>query len=54
MGDQGYKRTSTNHCVFAQRFSNVDFIILLLHADDVLIMDRNVFRIDELHNPSLS
>src|SRR4051812_10171315 len=28
MGEQGYKRSSSDHCVFIQRFSSDDFIML--------------------------
>ena len=31
-----------------QKFSNDDFIILLLYVDDILIVGRNVSRIDKL------
>lgn len=34
--------------VFFQRFSNDDFIILLLYVDDMLIVGRNSSRIDRL------
>ena len=38
MGEQGYKKTTSDHCVFVQKFSNDDFIILLLYVDDMLIV----------------
>jgi ATP-binding cassette subfamily B (MDR/TAP) protein 1 len=34
MGEQGYKRCSSDHCVFIKRFSGDDYIILLLYVDD--------------------
>jgi len=37
MGEQGYKRSSSDHCVYIKRFSGDDFIILLLYVDDMLI-----------------
>ncbi|KAL6327081.1 hypothetical protein AAG906_013828 [Vitis piasezkii] len=43
-----YRKTIYDHCVFVQKFSNDDFIILLLYVDDILIVDRNVSRIDKL------
>ncbi|PHU23194.1 Retrovirus-related Pol polyprotein from transposon TNT 1-94 [Capsicum chinense] len=45
---QGYKKTSSDHCVFVQSFLDDDFIILLLYVDDMLIVDKNASRIDEL------
>ena len=48
MGEQGYKKTTSDHCVFVQKFSDDDFIILLLYVDDILIVGRNVSRIDKL------
>ena len=48
MGDQGYKNTSSDHCVFVQKFSNHDFIIFLLYMDDMLIVGKNTSKIDEL------
>ncbi|KAJ4719028.1 Retrovirus-related Pol polyprotein from transposon TNT 1-94 [Melia azedarach] len=38
MGEQGYRKTSSDHCVFIQKFSDDDFIILLLYVDDMLIV----------------
>nr|AAA03505.1 reverse transcriptase [Capsicum annuum, Peptide Transposon Partial, 88 aa] [Capsicum annuum] len=34
-GEKGNKKISSDHCVFAQRFSDNDFIILLLYVDDM-------------------
>ena len=48
MGEQGYKKTSSVHCVFVQKFSDNDFIILLLYVDDMLIVGKNISKIDEL------
>jgi len=48
MGQHGYKKTTSDHCVFAQKFSDDDFIILLLYVDDMLIVGRNVSRINSL------
>ena len=33
-----YKKTSSDHCVFFHKFSDDDFIILLLYVDDMLIV----------------
>lgn len=48
MGEQGYRKTSSEHCIFVQKFSDDDFIILLLYVDDMLIVGRNASRIDRL------
>ena len=48
MGEQGYQKTTFDHCVFVQKFFDDDFVILLLYVDDILIVGRNVSRIDKL------
>ena len=48
MGKQGYKKTTSDHYVFVQNFSDDDFVILLFYVDDLLIVGRNVSRIDKL------
>jgi hypothetical protein len=48
MGKQGYRKTSSDHCVFFQRFGDDDFIILLLYVDDMLIVGKNAERINQL------
>ena len=48
MGEQGYRKTTSDHCVFVQKFTDDDFVILLLYVDDILIVGRNVSRIDSL------
>ena len=48
MGEQGYRKTTFGHCVFVQKFSDDDFVILLLYVNDILIVGRNVSRIDKL------
>ncbi|GAU22987.1 hypothetical protein TSUD_98150 [Trifolium subterraneum] len=45
MSEQGYKTTS-DHFVFVRKFSNDDFIILLLYVDDMLIVGKNISNID--------
>ena len=45
MCEQGYRKTTSDHCVFVRKFSNDDFIILLLYVDDMLIVGKNVYRI---------
>ena len=48
MCEQGYRKTTSDHCVFVRKFSNDDFIILLLYVDDMLIVGKNVSRIERL------
>jgi hypothetical protein len=48
MDEQGYRNTTSDHCVFVQKFSDGDFIILLLYVDDMLIVGMNFSRIDRL------
>ena len=48
MEKQGYNKTTSDHCVFVQRFFRDDLIILLLYVDDILIISKNAFRIDGL------
>jgi len=48
MCEQGYKKTTSNHCVFVKKFSDDDFIILLLYVDDMLIVGKNISKIDRL------
>ena len=48
MGEHGYKKTSFDHYVFVQKFSDDDFIILLLYVDDMLIVGKNSSRIEKL------
>ncbi|GJX10354.1 putative RNA-directed DNA polymerase [Tanacetum coccineum] len=45
IGKQGYRKTSSDHCVFFQKFGDDDFIILLLYVDDMLIVGKNIGRI---------
>lgn len=48
MGEHGYKKTTSDHCVFVQKLFDDDFIILLLYVHDMLIVGRNSSRIDNL------
>ena len=48
MCEQDYRKTTSDHCVFVRKFSNDDFIILLLYVDDMLIVGKNVSKIDRL------
>jgi len=46
MCEQGYKKSASNHCVFVKIFSNDDFIILLLYVNDMLIVGKDVSKIN--------
>ncbi|XP_057432549.1 germacrene A acid 8-beta-hydroxylase-like [Lotus japonicus] len=48
MCEQGYKKTTSDHCVFIKKFADDDFIILLLYVDDMLIVGKNISMIDRL------
>jgi hypothetical protein len=48
MGEQRYRKCSSDQCVFMQRFSGDNFIMLLLYADDILIVCKSVSRISRL------
>ena len=48
MGEKGYKRSSSDHCVYFQRYSGDDVIIFLLYVDDILIVGKNILRIAAL------
>ena len=48
MISHGYNRTTSDHCVFTKRFSDDDFIILLLYVDDMLIIDHDASKIEKL------
>jgi len=47
-GEKGYKRSSSDHCVYFQRYSGDDVIIFLLYVDDILIVGKNILRIAAL------
>lgn len=48
MCDQDYKRTTSNYCFFVKKFSNNDFIILFMYVNDIVIIGKNISRIDML------
>ena len=48
MSEQGYKKTTSDHCVFVRKFADGDFIILLLYVDDILIVGKDFSKIDRL------
>ena len=48
MVEHGYDRIAFDHCVFVKKFSDGEFIILLLYVDDMLIVGRDTSKIDKL------
>ena len=48
MVEHGYDRTASDHCVFVKKFSDGEFIILLLYVDNMLIVGRDTGKIDKL------
>ena len=48
MMSHGYNRNSSDHCVFTRKFSDNDFIILLLYIDDMLIIGHDSSKTDRL------
>ena len=48
MVEHRYDRTASDHCVFVKKFFNGEFIILLLYMDDMLIVGRDIGKIDKL------
>lgn len=48
MVTHGYQRTDTYHCVYVRKFTNGKFIIILLYADDILIVRQNSRMIGKL------
>ncbi|KAL9253449.1 Retrovirus-related Pol polyprotein from transposon TNT 1-94-like protein [Drosera capensis] len=45
---QDYKKTTSDHCVFVNKFFDNNFIILLLYVDDMLIVEKDISRINTL------
>ena len=48
MMSHGYNKTTSDHCMFTRKFSDDDFIILLLYVDDMLIISHYSSKIDRL------
>ena len=48
MMSHGYKKTTSNHCVFTRKFPDDELIILLLYVDDMLITGHEFNKIDRL------
>ena len=47
MVNHDYMRTASDHCVFVNRFSKCDFIILLFFVDDILIIGHDANKIEK-------
>ena len=47
MMSHGYTRTTPDHCAFNKKYSDDDFIILLLYVDDMLIIGNDPSKIDK-------
>ncbi|KAL6327365.1 hypothetical protein AAG906_018967 [Vitis piasezkii] len=50
MVEHEYDRTASDHCVFVKKFSDEEFIILLLYMDDMLIVGRDTSKINKMKN----
>ena len=48
MIEQGYRRMTSDYCVFLKNFSGGDIIILLLYVDDMLIVGQDGDKISKL------
>ena len=48
MVKHGYSKTTSNHCVFVKKFSDGNFIVLLLYVDDMLIVGQDFSKINHL------
>lgn len=48
MMSNGYKRTIAHHCVYVRKFARGKFIILLLYANDILIVGHDSEMVGEL------
>ena len=42
MINQGYARSTSNHCVCVKKFNIDYFIILLIYVEDMLILDETI------------
>ena len=48
MLEHGFHKTQANHHVFVKRYSEGDFLILLLYVDDMLVFEQDIKRITSL------
>ena len=48
MSNHGYMKINSDHCVFVKKFSDDNFIIVLLYVDDMLIIGQDITNIKDL------
>lgn len=48
MSQRGFKKTPLDNCVFVQKFSDSDFIIVLLYVDVMFVGVHNACRTKKL------
>lgn len=48
MVSQGYKKTAADECVYIQKFTDGNFVALLLYVDDILIVGKDTTKISQL------
>lgn len=48
MENHSFSMTMTDHYVFVKKFSDDDFIILLIYVDDMLIVVQDASKIDNI------
>lgn len=46
--DQEYKKTTSGNCVFVRKFFYDNIIFLLLYVDDILIIWKNISKIEKI------
>jgi len=44
----GYKKLSSHHCTYYNKFDENDFVVLLLYVDDMLVICSNKAQIQKL------
>ena len=48
MVSHSYKRTNADHCVYIKRFGDGDFIILVLYVNDMLLVGKDIGKLNRL------
>ena len=48
MVDQGYTPSTLDHCMYVKKFDSDDFIIILIYANDMLIVGRDKSKMEKL------
>ena len=46
--NHSFSKTMSDYCVFVKKFSDNDFIILLLYVDDMLIIGKDASKINNM------